>query len=127
MATVSPITKPAAMDAQVPEPSRLAAAATVVSNAAAKAAGAATDAATRLPDLADRGWAAFDDANRRIQAASDQTLAVGTALSFGFAVGLLLGGASRILVALGLVPVAMMGSALLDRAARDAGSTSRHP
>jgi len=124
MATVSPMTKPAA-DVRTPGPSRLAAAATVVSNAAATAAGAANDAATRLPDLADHGWAAFEDANRRIQAASDQTLAVGTALSFGFAVGLLLGGASRILVALGFVPVVMMGSAMLDRAARGADPASR--
>ena len=127
MATVSPMTKPATTDGGTPETSRLAAATTVVSKAAATATGAASDAAIRLPDLADRGWAAFEVANRRVQAASDQTLAVGTALSFGFAVGLLLGGASRILVALGLVPVVMMGSALLDRAARVADSASRQP
>ena len=61
---------------------------------------------------------AFEDANRRIQASTDETLTVGTAVSFGLAVGLLLGGASRILVAAALIPVAMMGLTLLDRAAK---------
>ena len=42
-------------------------------------------------------------------------LRLGTSLSFGFAVGLLIGGASRLLVAIALVPVAMMGLTLLER------------
>jgi hypothetical protein len=87
-----------------------------VSGAATAVAGATGDAAARLPGLADRGRVAFEDANRRIQAGTDEMLTVGTAVSFGFAVGLLVGGASRILVAAAMVPVAMMGLTLLDRA-----------
>lgn len=96
--------------------------ATMVSDAAATAAGtaigAAGDAATRIPDLADRGRLAFEDANRRVQTGTDEMLTVGTAAGFGFAVGLLIGGASRWLVAAAFVPVAMMGLTLLDRIAQ---------
>jgi hypothetical protein len=104
---------------------RLRATATMVSdaagaaaNAAGTAVGAAGDAATRLPDLADRGRLAFEDANRRVQAGTDERLTLGTAVGFGFAVGLLIGGASRLLVAAAFVPVAMMGLTLLDRIAQ---------
>jgi hypothetical protein len=87
-------------------------------NPAGTAMGAAGEAATRLPDLADRGRLAFEDANRRVQAGTDEMLTVGTAAGFGLAVGLLIGGASRILVAAAFVPVAMMGLTLLDRIAQ---------
>ncbi len=123
MATSTTMTKPATDEA--PESSRLAATAGRMSDAAASVAGAAGDAAGRLPDLADRGRVAFEDVNRRIQAGTDEMLTVGTAVGFGFAVGLLIGGASRILVTAALIPVAMMGLTLLDRAAqeRSAGRT----
>ena len=112
------MTKPGAEVAlEEPGGSRLAVTAGMASDAAGAAASVAVDAAARLPELADRGRAAFEDANRRIQAASDEMLTVGTAVSFGFAVGLLIGGGSRILVAGALIPVAMMGLTLLDRAA----------
>ena len=88
---------------------------TAVSGAADAMVGAATDAAARLPDVVATTRAAFEDANRRMQAATDEMLTVGTALSFGFAAGLLIGGASRLLVASAMVPVAMMGLTLLDR------------
>lgn len=87
-------------------------------SAAGAAANAAGDVAARLPALTDRGFTLFGDVNRRIQTGADATLATGTALSFGFAVGLLIGGANRILVALAVVPVAMMGLTLLDRVTR---------
>lgn len=90
--------------------------------AASRALGAATDVAgdavARLPGLAETGRAAIEDANRRIHAGSDEMLATGTAVAFGLAVGLLIGGASRLLVAAALVPVGMMGLAVLDRASR---------
>jgi hypothetical protein len=93
-------------------------AADAAATAAGTAMGAAGEAATRLPDLADRGRLAFEDANRRVQAGTDEMLTVGTAAGFGFAVGLLIGGASRLLVAAAFVPVAMMGLTLLDRIAQ---------
>ena len=106
---------------------RMAATADRVSSAAGAAANAASDAAARLPDLADRGRAVFVDANRQIQAESDEMLTAGTALSFGFAMGLLLGGANRVLVTAALVPVAMMGLTLLDRAANGRLRTAGPP
>lgn len=90
-------------------------AAEAAASAAGAAASAAGDVAAQLPALTERGLTAFDDVNRRIQSGSDATLATGTAVSFGFAAGLLLGGASRILVVAAMVPVAMMGLTLLDR------------
>jgi hypothetical protein len=98
--------------------SRIESTATIVSDTAASVATAASDAAAYLPDLADRSRAAFIEANRRIQAGSDATLSLGTAVSFGFAVGMLIGGASRIIVALAFIPVAMMGLTMLDRSTR---------
>jgi hypothetical protein len=95
---------------------RLSSATGAAASAAGAVASAASDVAARLPDLTDRGLTAFDHVNRRIQSGSDATLATGAAVSFGFAAGLLIGGASRILVAVALVPVAMMGLTLLDRA-----------
>ena len=50
-----------------------------------------------------------------MRAGSDEMLSVGSVLSFGFAMGLLVGGASRLLVAVALIPAAMMGLTLLDR------------
>lgn len=94
---------------------RLSGATGAAANMAGAAADAAGEVAARMPALTERGLTAFDDVNRRIQAGTDATLATGTAVSFGFAAGLLIGGANRILVALAMVPVAMMGLTLLDR------------
>ena len=96
-------------------PTRLNAAMGVVSDAAAAAGSLATDASTRLPGVAATTRAAFDDANLRIRASSDEMLRLGTAVSFGLAAGLLIAGANRIFVAAAMVPVGMMGLAMLDR------------
>jgi len=50
-----------------------------------------------------------------IQRESDEVLAVGTSLSLGLAMGLLLGGANRLLVILALIPASAMGYTLFDR------------
>jgi hypothetical protein len=123
MATVSAMkTTAEATEGSGSGPESARAAADGVRSSAAGAMASATNRASnlgaRVPDLADRGRLAFEDANQRIQAGTDETLTVGTAVSFGLAVGLLIGGASRILVAAALIPVAMMGLTLLDRAAK---------
>lgn len=84
---------------------------------------AAAEAAARLPDLVSTTRAAFGSADRRMQAGTDEMLTLGTVTAFGFAVGLLIGGAGRLLVAAAMVPVATMGFTLLDRssARRTAG------
>lgn len=79
---------------------------------------AAAGAASRVPEVVASTRAAFDDANRRIQAGSDGSLTMGTAVTFGLAVGLLVGGAARPLVAFALIPAGMMGLTLLDRSSR---------
>jgi hypothetical protein len=104
--------------------SRRTVAVTVAADAAGAVRSAAEDAATRLPGLASMGRSAFDDANRRIESSSDEMVRMGTVLSFGFAVGLLIGGAPRILVGAALVPAGMLGLALLERTAAGGPSAS---
>ncbi len=100
---------------------RIGTARAVVTDAAATAGSLATDAASRLPGAATTTRAAFDDANRRIRSSSDEMLRLGSAVSFGFAVGLLIAGASRLLVAAALFPVGMAGLAMLERWSGSAG------
>ena len=89
-----------------------------VSDAAGTVKGVASDAVARLPDVAATTRSAIEDANRQMRAGSDEMLAVGTILSFGFAMGLLIGGAGRLIVAAALTPAAAMGLTMLDRASR---------
>jgi hypothetical protein len=105
--------------------SRLETARTVVADAVGEATTAAgsiaADASARLPVAASTTRAAFDDANRRIHASSDEMLRIGTAVSFGFAAGLLIAGANRMLVAMALIPVAMIGLTMLERSSSPGG------
>ena len=73
-------------------------------------------AANRLPEVAATTRAAIEDANRQMQSGSDEMLAMGTALTFGMAIGMLLGGAPRLFVAGALVPAAAMVITLFTRA-----------
>jgi hypothetical protein len=75
----------------------------------------AASAASRLPDAANVTGMQIGRANALIQQESDEVLAVGTSLTIGLALGLLLGGASRLLVILALIPASMMGFTLFDR------------
>jgi hypothetical protein len=71
--------------------------------------------AARLPEAAATTRGAVEEAARRMEAGSDEMLAVGASLSLGLAIGMLIGGANRILVALALIPATAMGFTLLDR------------
>ena len=75
----------------------------------------AVAAAQRLPDAATATGAQIERANLAIQGESDEVLAVGASLSLGLAMGLLLGGANRLLVILALIPATAMGFTLFDR------------
>jgi hypothetical protein len=86
-----------------------------VADVATTASAIAADASTRLPAAASTTRAAFDDANRRIHASSDEMLRLGTAVSFGFLAGLLVAGANRLLVSVALVPLTMFGLTMLER------------
>ena len=68
-----------------------------------------------MPQVARVSRGAVDDLMRAIETGSDQQVTFGVSLSLGLAIGMLLGGAPRPLIALALAPVAIMGMALVDR------------
>lgn len=78
-------------------------------------AGAAGDATARIPEVAQTTRTAFSEANRMVHRGSDETLRLVGAASVGFAVGLLVGGAHRVLVVASLVPAALIGSTMIER------------
>jgi hypothetical protein len=75
----------------------------------------ASAVAARLPEAAATTRVAVEEAARRMEAGSDQMLAVGASLSLGLALGMLVGGANRLLVAVALIPATAMAFTLLDR------------
>ncbi len=75
----------------------------------------ASAVASRLPEAAATTRVAVEEAARRMEAGTDEMLAMGASLSLGLAIGMLVGGANRLLVALALVPVTAMGFTLLNR------------
>jgi hypothetical protein len=89
--------------------------ATTARSIASDVADRAVSAAQRLPDAATATGAQLERANQMIRAESDEVLAVGTSLALGLAMGLLLGGANRLLVILALIPATAMGFTLFDR------------
>lgn len=70
-----------------------------------------------MPDVARVSRAAVDDLVHAIEAGSDERVSAGVTLSLGLAIGMLIGGAPRFLIALALAPVAIMGLTLADRRA----------
>ena len=115
--------------AEVPSASRSAAIGAAAADAAdtvREAAVTARDAAAnRLPEVATTTRRAIEDANRQMQSGSDEMLAMGTALTFGMAIGMLLGGAPRLFVAGALVPAAAMVMTLFTRAGWNRSSKPR--
>lgn len=71
--------------------------------------------AARLPEAAATTRGAVEEAARRMEAGSNEMLAMGASLSLGLAIGMLIGGGNRMLVALALIPATAMGFTLLDR------------
>jgi hypothetical protein len=67
----------------------------------------------------------MSEARRAIRSGTDEGLAAGTILSFGLAIGLLIGRANRLLVLTALIPAAAMGSTLLERVASATRRTDR--
>ncbi len=76
---------------------------------------AANDVVAKLPEAAATTRTALVEVDRQLRVSSDEMLSAGATLSFGLAIGLLIGGANRLLVAFALVPVAAMGLTLLGR------------
>jgi hypothetical protein len=117
----SPTSSERAASATSADEGRLPALGDSLAGAAVSVKETAADAVSRLPEVAATTRSAIEDANRQINAGSDEMLVVGTLLAYGFALGLLVGGASRLLVAVALVPAAALGLNLLDRGTRARG------
>ena len=79
----------------------------------------------RIPDVANNTRDALTEANRMVQGGSDQTLKLVGATVIGVAVGLLIGGANRLLVIAALLPAAVIGATLLERIEGRAPGTTR--
>lgn len=76
-----------------------------------------------VPDVARASRAAAGDLFKAIESGSDERVSTGVTLSLGLAIGMLIGGAPRPLIALALVPLAAMGLVLADRRARAGRAT----
>ena len=76
-----------------------------------------------VPDVARASRSAVDDLVHTIEAGSDERVSAGVTLSLGLAIGMLIGGAPRVLILAALAPVAVMGLALADRHAMRSRST----
>lgn len=87
----------------------------------------AAEVATQLPSVAATTRDVMEQAAQSMETSTSETLMAGTTLSLGLALGLLIGGANRILVALALLPAAAMGATLLDRQARVGSGIGGHP
>ena len=80
-----------------------------------------------MPEVARASRGAVDDLIKAIETGSDQQVTAGVSLSLGLAIGMLLGGAPRLLILLALAPVAAMALALAERRTgrtRSSASTS---
>jgi hypothetical protein len=73
-----------------------------------------------VPDVARASRTAVDDLVRTIETGSDERVSAGVSLSLGLAIGMLIGGAPRLLIAIALAPVAIMGLVLAERRATKA-------
>ena len=80
----------------------------VAGSVAGTVAGVAGEVGARLPDAAN-------EATRLVRSGPDDTLRIAGAATVGFAVGLLVGGAPRVLVLAALVPAGLIGSTLMER------------
>lgn len=90
-----------------------------------EARGALEGVSRSMPELARASRSAVDDAIRAIEGGSDERLSVGVALNLGLCIGLLLGGAPRVLIAIALIPLAAMGLTMADRRNRAARTGAR--
>ena len=94
-----------------------------VAMAVAEVRGALENVSRSMPDVARASRTAVDDMFRAIETGSDERVSAGVTLSLGLAIGMLLGGAPRLLILAALAPVAAMGLVLQDR--RKRSGTSR--
>ena len=85
---------------------------------------AASSAGPKITEAAGSTADAVREADRFIRSSSDQGLGMIGALSLGAAIGLLVGGANRFLVALSLVPAIMVAKTIVERMDQANGRSS---
>lgn len=68
-----------------------------------------------MPEVARVSRTAVDDLFRAIETGSDERVTAGVSMSLGLALGMLIGGAPRLLIVLALAPVVAAGLVLADR------------
>jgi hypothetical protein len=90
--------------------------------AVAEVRGAIENVGRSVPDVARASRTAVDDMFKAIETGSDERVSAGVTLSLGLAIGMLLGGAPRLLILAALAPVAVMGLVLQDRRKRASSS-----
>ncbi|HLX33698.1 MAG TPA: hypothetical protein VKR30_00475 [Candidatus Limnocylindrales bacterium] len=73
------------------------------------------DLGEAMPDVARVSRGLVTDAMRAIERGSDDRLTAGATLSLGLAIGLLIGGAPRLLIVMALTPAAAIGLQIVDR------------
>ncbi|CAN5602981.1 hypothetical protein BH20CHL7_BH20CHL7_10810 [soil metagenome] len=87
----------------------------VAQDVAQNVATTAGDVTARIPDIAQGTREAIAEANRMVHHGSDPTLRLVGAATIGFAAGLLVGGANRLLVIASLIPAALIGTTMVER------------
>lgn len=80
---------------------------------------ASAEARDQLTDAATTAEGAIRRANSSLHRSSDQTLTLVGAFSVGAALGLLIGGSSRFLIAFALAPAALVAGVVLERLDHD--------
>jgi ABC-type uncharacterized transport system ATPase subunit len=86
--------------------------------------GALENVGRQVPDVARASRKSIDEMFRAIETGSDERVSAGVTLSLGLAIGMLLGGAPRLLILAALAPVAAMGLVLQDRRKRSSSARS---
>jgi ABC-type uncharacterized transport system ATPase subunit len=84
--------------------------------------GAIENVGRQVPEVARASRRSIDDMFKAIETGSDERVSAGVTLSIGLAIGMLLGGAPRLLILAALAPVAAMGLVMEDRRKRSTGS-----
>lgn len=86
--------------------------------------GVLEDVGRSMPDVARASRSAVDDLFKAIETGSDERITAGVSLSLGLALGMLLGGAPRLLIIIALAPVVAAGLVLSDRRTKTGRSTT---
>jgi hypothetical protein len=92
--------------------------------AVAEVRGALENVGRTVPDVARASRQSIDDLFKAIETGSDERVSAGVTLSLGLAIGMLLGGAPRLLILAALAPVVAMGLVLQDRRKQSGSRTT---